>query len=231
MPSRAAACTPASDASQVRLAASHGITAQEITPCLPAAGGLAGSEQPSWPRWLQDGTCCCRGCARRGLDAIFGVCLRAGRISIPQMQKSQACYEQRGLRFAQQRGLPQLGAGRANLDLLRHGGSRSRARYSELTTDSNGDNNGKFAATLGWLKGAGQRPKLLYPHDAEQSVLNLHRAGIQERGTAPRWRLEGGKLEEEILFLGSGRLPEKGQSLHGSEKPTEELHRRGFSCR
>lgn len=136
---------------------------------------------------------------------------------MPQMQKSQACYEQRGLRFAQQQGLPQLRAGRANLDLLRHGGSRSRARCSELTTNSNGDNNGKFAAILGWLKGASQRLKLLYAHDAEQSVLHLHWAGLQERDTAPRWGLEGGKQEEEMLFLGSGRLTEKGQSLHRAE--------------
>lgn len=86
---------------------------------------------------------------------------------MPQMRKSQACYEQRGLGFAKQRGLPWLGAGRANLDLLGHGESRSKARCSELTTDSNGDNNGKFAAILGWLKCASQRLKHLYPHDAK----------------------------------------------------------------
>lgn len=82
------------------------------------------------------------------------------------------------------KGLPQLGAGRANLDLLRHGGSRSKARYSELATNS-GDNNGKFAAILGWLKCAGQRLKLLYPHNAEQSALHLRWAGVQ-RDTEPR---------------------------------------------
>lgn len=45
---------------------------------------------------------------------------------MPQMQKSWACYERRGLSFAQQQGLPQLGAGRDNLDLLGHGASREQ---------------------------------------------------------------------------------------------------------
>lgn len=76
----------------------------------------------------------------------------AGRISKPQMQKSRACCEQRWLRFAEEKSLSQLRAGRVNLDLLRHGGSRSRARCSEPTADSNGDNDDKFAAGLARLK-------------------------------------------------------------------------------
>jgi len=57
-------------------------------------------------------------------------------------------------------------------------GADVEARCSGITTDSYRDNNGKL---LGWMKGAGQRPKLLYPCNAEQNVLHLHWAGIQER--------------------------------------------------
>lgn len=60
------------------------------------------------------------------------------------------------------------------------------------------------------------------PHDAEQSDLYLHWAGIEKRNTAPRWGLEGGKQGEKMLFLGSGSWTEKGQSLHGSNRGTSQ---------
>lgn len=133
LPSHTAPCIPAPDAPQLHLAVNHGITTQGIALLCPHQAARLAALPRMAPVAVEVG-------------AISGACLRAGRISVPQIQESQACYEQRGLRFAQQQG---LGAGRAPLVLLGLGEGQSRARCSELTTDSTGEKNDKFAVILG----------------------------------------------------------------------------------